>query len=104
MNELRRCRNTWMYCDGRCSRCATVATSNTTMPICAEYITADNKTYFSWTRRKPMAKDINAEAYIKAVNEYIANNANEDANFLAGLETAVVIAEKMAGVYEEVEE
>lgn len=47
MNELRRCRNTWMYCDGHCGRCATViTTSNTTMPVRVEYITADNKTYF----------------------------------------------------------
>lgn len=51
-----------------------------------------------------MRRYINAEAYIKAVNEYIADNANEDANFLAGLETAQIIAEKMAGIYDEVEE
>jgi len=40
MNELRKCRNTWMYCDGHCDRCATA------MPVRVEYITVDNKTYF----------------------------------------------------------
>ena len=28
MNEFRRCRNTWMYCDGHCGRCATVITTD----------------------------------------------------------------------------
>ena len=46
MNEFRRCKNTWMYCDGNCGRCVTVVTTSTTMPVRVEYITTDNKTYF----------------------------------------------------------
>ena len=30
MNEIRRCRNTWMYCDGNCHNCETSATTSTT--------------------------------------------------------------------------
>lgn len=38
MDELRLCRNTWMYCDGQCRLCTVVATtSNTTAPITAPY-------------------------------------------------------------------
>lgn len=31
MSELRRCRGTWAYCDGDCSRCTTTATTQTSM-------------------------------------------------------------------------
>lgn len=31
MPELRRCRGTWAYCDGDCSRCTTTATTQTSM-------------------------------------------------------------------------
>ena len=31
MPELRRCRGTWAYCDGDCSRCTATATTQTSM-------------------------------------------------------------------------
>ena len=31
MSEFRRCRGTWAYCDGDCSRCTTTATTQTSM-------------------------------------------------------------------------
>lgn len=47
MNKLRVCKGSWVYCDGNCWRCVTIiTTSDTTMPIRVEHITADNKTYF----------------------------------------------------------
>lgn len=49
-------------------------------------------------------KDIGLNEFKNNIYQYIATNKNEDANFLSGLETAVVIAEKMAGVYERIEE
>lgn len=30
MNEIHRCRNTWMYCDGNCTNCTFFATSTST--------------------------------------------------------------------------
>lgn len=49
-------------------------------------------------------KDIELNEFRNNIYQYIAANKDEDANFLSGLETAVVIAEKMAGVYEEIED
>lgn len=49
-------------------------------------------------------RDIRLDEFRNEIYQYIETYKDEDANFLAGLETAVVIAEKMAGVYEEVEE
>ena len=47
---------------------------------------------------------VEVNAFRNEVYQYIDAYKDEDTNFLSGLETAVVIAEKMAGVYEEVEE
>ena len=52
----------------------------------------------------PAADVVEVHAFRNEVYRYIDDYKDDGADFLAGLETAVVIAEKMAGVYEEVEE
>lgn len=59
---------------------------------------------FELLDNQPAADVVEVNAFRNEVYRYIDDYKNDGADFLAGLETAVVIAEKMAGVYEEVEE
>lgn len=78
MSELRRCRGTWAYCDGDCSRCTTTATTQTSM------VYSIQPTLDAVEVRK-MNGFVGGEEKIIDVNDQIVFENKTDSNFEVGV-------------------